>query len=109
MPRAVLSTARADRSGNFTFRLRQTTLRVIGSVGVCLLSVAIASGRQAQAQRPQLAEEVFKNIQILKGIPVDEFMDTMGMFAAATSMNCVDCHTPDSTANWDNFAKDTPL
>jgi photosynthetic reaction center cytochrome c subunit len=69
----------------------------------------MASGQAAQLERPQQAEEAFKNIQILKGIPVDEFMDTMGMFAAATSMNCVDCHTPDSTATWDNFAKDTPL
>ena len=40
-----------------------------------------------------MAEEVFKNIQILKGVPVDEFMDTMGMFAASLSMNCTDCQT----------------
>ena len=69
----------------------------------------MASGQATQTERPQLAEEAFKNVQIIKGIPVDEFMDTMGMFAAATSMNCVDCHTPDSTATWENFAKDTPL
>src|SRR5919109_1571134 len=63
----------------------------------------------AQAPRPQMAEEVFKNIQILKGIPVDEFMDTMGMFASALALNCIDCHTPDSVGSWDNFAKETPL
>jgi photosynthetic reaction center cytochrome c subunit len=108
MPKAALSTARADRSGK-VFGLRRTTLRIIGRVAVCLLSVATASGQAAQTERPQLAEEAFKNVQIIKGIPVDEFMDTMGMFAAATSMNCVDCHTHDSTATWDNFAKDTPL
>ena len=55
-----------------------------------------------------MSEEAFKNVQILKGIPVDEFMDTMGMFSAATNMNCVDCHTEDSTADWQKFAKDTP-
>src|SRR6185369_10093195 len=37
------------------------------------------------------------------------FMDTMGMFAAALALNCIDCHTPDSVGTWDNFAKETPL
>jgi hypothetical protein len=56
-----------------------------------------------------MAEEVFKNVQLLKGIPVDEFMDTMGMFAAALSLNCIDCHTAESVGTWDKFADDTPL
>jgi hypothetical protein len=56
-----------------------------------------------------MAEDVFKNVRVLKGIPVDEFMDTMGMFAASLSFNCVDCHTLRSVGSWDNFADDTPL
>jgi hypothetical protein len=56
-----------------------------------------------------MSEQVFKNVQILKGIPVDEFMDTMGMFAAALSLNCVDCHTPESVGSWDHFADETAL
>jgi len=36
-------------------------------------------------------------------------MDTMGMFTAALSLNCTDCHTPDSTGSWDQFAADTEL
>ena len=91
------------------FHCRRATLGVIGTMAVSLLGARIAIGQAGQAQRPQLSEEAFKNVQILKGIPVDEFMDTMGMFAAATDMNCVDCHTPDSTASWENFAKETPL
>src|SRR5438552_15367798 len=79
------------------------------TVAVCLFAVAIANGQAGQAQRPPMAEEVFKNVQILKGIPVDEFMDTMGMFAAATSLNCTSCHASDNTTTWDKFAVDTPL
>src|SRR6266566_5042157 len=75
------------------------------AIGLLLL----AGGVMAQAQTPPMSEEVFKNVQILKGIPVDEFMDTMGMFAAATSMNCTDCHTSDSTASWEKFGADTPM
>ena len=94
------------------FHCRRATLGVIGTMAVSavsLLGARIAIGQAGQTQRPQLSEEAFKNVQILKGIPVDEFMDTMGMFAAATDMNCVDCHTPDSTASWENFARETPL
>ena len=39
-----------------------------------------------------MAEQVFKNIQVLKGIPVNEFMGTMGVFSAALGMSCEDCH-----------------
>ena len=70
-----------------------------------LLTTTVARAQTAPAQRPVMAEDVFKNITVLKGIPVDEFMDTMGMFSAALSYNCTDCH---ETNNWADFAKDIP-
>ena len=76
---------------------------------VAILALCLMANGQAQGQRPQMAEDVFKNVQILKGIPVDEFMDTMGMIAASTGMNCVNCHASDNTTSWDKFAEDTPL
>jgi photosynthetic reaction center cytochrome c subunit len=45
------------------------------------------------------SEQHFLNIQVLKGIPVDEFMGTMGLFSAALSFCCKDCHTGAGTAN----------
>ena len=39
-----------------------------------------------------MAEEVFQNVQVLKGIPADEFLDTMGMFSSALLFDCVSCH-----------------
>src|SRR6267378_4279323 len=80
-----------------------------GIIILCLLCAASANGQAGQEQKPQMAEEVFKNVQILKGIPVDEFMDTMGMFAAATSLNCTHCHASDNTNSWDKYGLDTPL
>jgi hypothetical protein len=56
-----------------------------------------------------MAEEVFKNIQVLKGIPVDEFMGTMGIFASALGKNCSECHGVESGGNWALYAQDTPL
>jgi hypothetical protein len=55
--------------------------------------VAIAAQQAPPADRPQMAEEVFKNIQVLRGIPVDEFLDTMGIMCAALGADCADCHT----------------
>src|SRR6058998_2822962 len=56
-----------------------------------------------------MAEEVFTNVQVLRGIPVDEFMDTMGMLAASLSLNCIDCHVAESVDKWERFADETPL
>jgi photosynthetic reaction center cytochrome c subunit len=60
-------------------------------------------------QKPLMAEDVFKNVQLLKGISVKEFMDTMGFFSAATGMNCVDCHAPEAGDSLAGYALDTPL
>jgi outer membrane lipoprotein-sorting protein len=55
-----------------------------------------------------MADEVFKNVQVLKGISVAEFMDTMGFFSAAVGSNCVHCHVEDSLTHWEKFAEDVP-
>src|SRR5213594_4594214 len=64
---------------------------------------------QQTAQKPLMAEEVFKNVQILKGIPVNQFMETMGFFAASLGLNCVYCHVSQSLENWDRFAAKVPF
>ena len=56
-----------------------------------------------------MAEQVFKNVQVLRGIPMDEFMGTMGFFAAALSLNCTDCHVKAANDDWARYADDTPL
>ncbi|MBV9505531.1 MAG: photosynthetic reaction center cytochrome c subunit [Acidobacteriia bacterium] len=61
---------------------------------------------QNQAQ-PQMSDKAFKNIQVLKGIPVDEFMGTMGLFSAALSVCCGDCHVNAGTDHPD-WAADPP-
>jgi hypothetical protein len=81
----------------------------------CLLGVAFLSshanlGAQTPAgQKPVMAEDVLKNIQVLRGIPLDEFMGTMGFISAATSLNCTDCHVPEALTDWDRYKDDTPL
>src|SRR6058998_3027813 len=68
----------------------------------------VASGRSAPEQNPQVSDTVFKNVKVLKGIPVDEFMDTMGMFASSLGYDCSSCHSPEIRNNRDAFAVETP-
>lgn len=76
-----------------------------------IASLAAASALSAPAQPQQksaLAEQAFKNIRVLKGIPVDEFMATMGFFSASLGETCTDCHSAESGGNWDKYADDNP-
>src|SRR5947199_6844130 len=78
----------------------------IVATALCLLAAGFVVGQTAPAERPQMAEDVFKNVQVLKGIPVNEFMGTMGIFSAALGMSCEDCHTA-SDRGWEVYAADT--
>jgi len=110
--------------------MKLTSSRVIFTIAMtaiaCLIPVITATSQQSRqqtvqdaqalaqkiaqqtAQKPLMADEVFKNVQILKGIPVNQFMDTMGFFAASLGLNCVYCHVSESLENWDRFADDVP-
>ncbi|MGH9258006.1 MAG: photosynthetic reaction center cytochrome c subunit family protein [Vicinamibacterales bacterium] len=75
-----------------------------------LRAEAFAEAGQAGSEQPPLmSDTVFKNVQVLKGIPVDEFMDTMGMFASSLGFDCVSCHSGDIYTNRGAFAEATPL
>ena len=74
---------------------------------VCLLGLVSVAGQAAQEPQP-MAENVFKNIQVLKGIPPDEFMDTMGMFASSLVYDCTGCHVDEILTRREAFAVATP-
>src|SRR5205823_13769584 len=95
------STQRRDR--HMTLR---GILAIIGIAVLGLISVAFA-GAQTAPQQPLLSDQVFKNVQALKGIPVDDFLETMGIMAAALQFDCSDCHVGAGTDKVD-WAADTP-
>src|SRR5215471_3473373 len=74
-----------------------------------LFAVALpAAAQTSTTSQPVMVEDVFKNVQVLKGIPVNEFMDTMGFFSAALGLNCTGCHVAESLQDWSKFAEDVP-
>jgi photosynthetic reaction center cytochrome c subunit len=81
---------------------------IAGAVIACSLGTTLVRGQAPTEQKPQMAEEVFKNVQALKGIPADEFLGTMGVFSAALGISCEDCHKADDS-KWENLAVDNPM
>jgi hypothetical protein len=79
----------------------------IATAAVWLLSASSMGGQAVPAPSQLMAENVFKNVTVLRGIPVDEFMGTMGVFSAALGLSCENCHTA-SSDNWALYANETP-
>jgi photosynthetic reaction center cytochrome c subunit len=80
----------------------------MATIALWLLNTASAHGQAAPAKQ-LMSEQAFKNVTVLTGIPVDEFMDTMGFISASTNYNCTDCHVePKVEGDWSVFAEETP-
>jgi len=80
--------------------------------GVSARGVGAAVSAQA-AQAPAapavpMSDQVLKNIQVLKGIPIDTFFESMGLFASSMGGDCTYCHSKDAVFNRDAFAVATP-
>jgi len=82
---------------------------ITGALGIYTLCGLPAFGQAGAQQKPLMAEDVFKNVQVLKGIPVNQFMETMGFFSAALGYNCTNCHGDDVLGNWERYANDIPV
>jgi photosynthetic reaction center cytochrome c subunit len=89
------------------FGSKRFLAHALGTAVGCLLAAAPAAAQAPQEKTP-MVEDVFKNVQVLKGIPVSQFMDTMGFFSAATGLNCTGCHAAESLQDLAKFAEDVP-
>jgi outer membrane lipoprotein-sorting protein len=79
-----------------------------------LLSVAGARAQSAPAQpaadktaAPKLAEEEYKNIQALKGIPAEQLIPSMQFIAASLGVECEYCHVAHANEKDDKKTKVT--
>ena len=83
---------------------------ILAAAGIAIvgfMGTGRGAAQLASQEKPLLAEQVFKNVQVLKGIPVDDFLGTMGIMAAALQFDCSDCHVGAGTDKVD-WAADTP-
>ena len=92
--------ARQRHGGPTGRRLASMVVLLTGS----LLQSAAA---QPAGEAPLTAAEAFDNVQVLGDIPVDDFMATMGLMAAALGFDCASCHVGAGTEQVD-WAADSP-
>jgi len=89
------------------------TLFGVTAVAVLWLLIGIRAAGQAPApqaapEKVPMTDDVFKSVEILKGIPVDTFFETMGMFASAMGNDCTFCHVSNAYFDKTAFAQPTP-
>jgi len=66
--------------------------------GLALSTVLVIAAARAQSSAapqspaPKLAEEQFKNIKVLKGVPADQIFPSMQFIAASLGVECEYCH-----------------
>jgi outer membrane lipoprotein-sorting protein len=86
----------------------------VAIAGTCAVSAGSVQGQTGRGRvvtatpTQVMAEDVFKNVQQLRGIPVSELWDTMGFISAALGANCVHCHVESSLNSLEKFAEETP-
>jgi len=79
---------------------------------VCVLAGADANAQAASAppsaaSGPKKAEEQFKNIQVLKGIPAEQLIPAMQFITASLGVECEFCHVHDAFEKDDKKPKQT--
>src|SRR4029077_5018324 len=87
-----------EEVGEMTERTRRKSwVRLVLALAVFavvwLMGNALAAPQAAPAAAQRTSDQAFKNIQVMKGIPLDDFMGTMGIMCAALGFDCSDCHT----------------
>lgn len=90
---------------------RPMMFRLVQAATICLLvalSVRLSAQQPPVTQPPLVTEQLFRNIQVLKGIPIDTFFDVMGMFASSMGEDCTFCHSKDSVFRHEAFGDETP-
>lgn len=89
--------------------MKRMAYLINGAAWVAFLSCVNLSGQVPTQPKPVLAEQIHKNIQILKGLPEDQFMATMGFISASLGLTCSNCHVAEAGGNWEKYAAETPM
>src|SRR5579871_635458 len=87
------------------------TKQALVAAGAILLCGAVLGSARCQSgsspAAPKKAEEQFKNIQVLKGIPADQLISTMQFVSTSLGVECEFCHVQGAFEKDDKKTKQT--
>src|SRR5215831_10482480 len=98
---------------------RSRVLSMVAVVSMCVVVLGVGKAQSGSAGQnpgpqpssgspaPKKAEEQFKNIQVLKGIPADQIFPTMQFIAASLGVECEFCHVQNAFEKDDKKPKQT--
>jgi len=91
---------------------KRTSVVLLGMITLLVGVVAGAAEAQSNATPvsaagPKKAEEQFKNIQVLKGIPADQLIPAMQFITASLGVECEFCHVEGAREKDDKKTKQT--
>jgi photosynthetic reaction center cytochrome c subunit len=66
--------------------------RRIALFAFAIVPFIVASAQQTAAKQEPMCEQVFKNIQVFKGVPASDLIPSMEFMAASLKYECSDCH-----------------
>jgi photosynthetic reaction center cytochrome c subunit len=92
---------------NSCFAVCGTSLGVLLAIGTAWAQSAAPPALPSGASTPKLAEEQFKNIQVLKGMPAEQVIPAMQLIAASLGVECAYCHVEHANEKDDKKAKVT--
>ena len=79
----------------------------IGVACVVLALLLCAGAQTPPGSSPKTAEQVYKNIQVLKGIPADQLIPAMQFITESLGVGCDQCHVERAFENDDKKSKQT--
>lgn len=89
--------------------IRLSIIACVFTLAFYLLMIAGAKAAQQQPnpQTEQTAEQVYKNIQVFKGVPASRLMQGMTRISQFLGVDCAHCHVPNEFEKDDKPAKQT--
>jgi hypothetical protein len=99
--------------GSKRFFLGATAIAVAALIVVAVGSrvpaeASAQGGAPAAPAGVQLVDDVYKTVVLLKGLPIDTFFESMGMFANSMGNDCTFCHASKAYFDKREFATPTP-
>ncbi|HEV2668152.1 MAG TPA: photosynthetic reaction center cytochrome c subunit family protein [Blastocatellia bacterium] len=89
--------------------LRLLALTLFAIVGCCVAITPRPSAQNQRGAEPQekTAEQVYRNVQVFKGLPASQLYPAMNFISGALGVTCAHCHIPNQFEKDDKTAKQT--
>jgi hypothetical protein len=91
-------------------QLRLLALALFAVIGCCVGAITprpSAQSQQGAEPQEKTAEQVYRNVQVFKGLPASQLYPAMNFISGALGVTCAHCHIPNQFEKDDKTSKQT--